>query len=81
MPTEHPFIGYRAPKSALGGLQNGYQTPRRKQDWSDGETVKVGFLTLEVVEKVGPDFRLWNPNNGKTYTFTPHLGLSSGWEA
>ncbi len=53
---------------------------RRQQDWSDGQAVKVGFLTLEVVAKVGSDYRLWNPTSGKKYLFTPHLGLTSGWE-
>lgn len=75
------FVGYRASRSALGGLHNGYETPKRKQDWSDGETVKVGFLTLEVVAKVGVDYRLWSPINGKKYTFTPHMGLNAGWDA
>lgn len=73
------FVGYRAGRVAGGGLYNGYQTPRAKQDWSDGQTVKVGFLTLEVVEKVGGDYRLWNPTSGKKYTFTPHEGLNAGW--
>jgi hypothetical protein len=75
------FVGYRASRLAGGGLYNGYATPKRKQDWSDGETVRVGFLTLEVVAKVGADYRLWNPLNGKQYTFTPHMGLNAGWDA
>lgn len=54
---------------------------KSKQDWSEGSTVKVGFLTLEVVAKVGSDYRLWNTTNGKKYTFTPHLGLNAGWDA
>lgn len=74
------FNGYRVSRAGGGGALNGYYAPRRKQDWSAGEAVKVGFLTLEVVAKVGPDYRLWNPTNGKKYTFTPHMGLSSGWE-
>jgi hypothetical protein len=73
------FNGYRASRAALGGMQNGYRTPKRTQDWSAGETVKVGFLTLEVVEKDGSDYRLWSPKTGKKYVFTPHLGLNSGW--
>jgi len=72
--------GYRASRAACGGLQNGYATPKRKQDWGVGESVRVGFLTLEVVDKIGSDYRLWNPLNGKKYTFTPHLGLNTGWD-
>lgn len=72
--------GHRVGRAAGGGLYNGYKAKSRQQDWSDGETVKVGFLTLEVVEKVGSDFRLWNPTSGKRYTFTPHMGLNAGWE-
>jgi hypothetical protein len=55
---------------------------RAQQDWSDGATVQVGFLTLEVVCKVPTpgEYRLWSPKSGKKYTFTPHLGLTSGWE-
>lgn len=71
--------GYRTSRVGGGGTLNGYRAPKRTQDWSDGETVKVGFLTLEVIEKVGSDFRLWNPKNGKKYTFTPHLGLNAEW--
>lgn len=71
--------GYRASRTAGGGALNGYYAPKAKQEWIPGQTVKVGFLTLEVVEKVGADWRLWNPVNGKKYAFTPHLGLNSGW--
>lgn len=78
--TASTFQGYRTGRAGCGGAYNGYFAPKAKQDWSDGETVKVGFLTLEVVAKVGSDYRLWNPNTGKQYTFTPHLGLSSGWD-
>ncbi|MCX7585060.1 hypothetical protein [Phenylobacterium sp. 58.2.17] len=74
--------GYRASKTALGGLQNGYATPRAKQAWAPGDVVNVGFVKgLEVVERVGGDYRLWNPANGKKYVFTPHMGLSAGWES
>lgn len=73
------WTGYRTSRAACGGALNGYRAPKRTQDWSDGETVKVGFLTLEVVAKVGSDYRLWNPKNGKKYIFTPHLGLATGW--
>ena len=73
--------GYRRSRSDLGGLHNGYATPRRTQEWNPGEMVKVGFLTLEVVERVGGEYRLWNPSTGKKYVFVPHMGLHSGWEA
>lgn len=74
--------GYRASKAALGGLQNGYVTPRAKQDWAPGDVVSVGFVKgLEVVEKVDGEYRLWNPANGKKYVFIPHMGLSAGWDA
>ena len=59
---------------------------RTKQDWTQGSTVKVGFLTLEVVDRVAAPlsyyqeaYRLWNPVNGKKYTFVPHNGIESGW--
>jgi hypothetical protein len=59
---------------------------RTKQDWTQGATAKVGFLTLEVVECVPTpgdyrpdDYRLWNPQTGAKYTFTPHNGLAKGW--
>ena len=59
---------------------------RSKQNWTQGETVKVGFMTLEVVACIptpgdyAPDaYRLWNPKNGKKYTFVPHNGIESGW--
>ena len=61
-------------------------TTRTKQDWTQGSTVKVGFLTLEVVDRIPtpgdfrPDaYRLWNPANGKKYPFTPHHGIESDW--
>ena len=76
------FQGYRAGRVAGGGLYNGYKTPKATQVWNEGDTVNVGFLKgLEVVEKIGSDYRLWNPANGKKYTFTPHQGIFSGWVA
>ena len=63
-------------------MRSGYR-PRAKQDWSDGASVRVGFLTLEVVRKVATpgDYRpdlyvLWNPKTGAIYSFTPHHGLT-----
>ena len=59
---------------------------RSRQDWTPGASIKVGFLTLEVVECIPTpgdyrpdDYRLWNPKSGKKYTFTPHHGLNAGW--
>jgi hypothetical protein len=75
------FQGHRVSRAGCGGALNGFKAKSAQQDWSDGQTVKVGFLTLEVVAKVNGDYRLWNPNGGKKYLFTPHMGLSAGWEA
>lgn len=55
----------------------------RKQDWSMGASVKVGFLTLKVVNLIPTpgDFRpdvyvLVDPKNAeRVYHFTPHFGL------
>ena len=59
---------------------------RTKQDWTPGETVKIGFMVLEVVAVIPTpgdyrpdDYRLWNPKSGAKYTFTPHHGLAKGW--
>ena len=59
---------------------------RTKQDWTPGSVVKVGLLSLEVVEAIATpgdyrpdDYRLWNPTTGAKYTFTPHNGLARGW--
>ena len=54
-----------------------------KQNWSIGSMVKVGFMTLKVLEvsaiKDGmPDiYILENPKNGKRYEFIPHMGLKA----
>lgn len=55
----------------------------RKQDWSMGATVKVGFLTLRVVNLIPTpgDYRpdvyvLIDPRHtDRVYHFTPHFGL------
>lgn len=56
-----------------------------KQIWSVGATVKVGFLSMTIVAKVGtpgdhaPDvYHLVNAKGAK-YTFQPHHGLTAGW--
>lgn len=56
---------------------------KAKQDWSTGNTVKVGFLTLKIV---GTDdarscyghviYKLENADGTKKYEFSPHEGLS-----
>lgn len=53
-----------------------------RQDWSPGRTVRVGFLTLRVVEAIPtpgdgrPDvYRLASLDGRTGYTFTPHHGL------
>lgn len=70
------FVGYRAPRSAGGGLYNGYVTPKRKQDWTIGEVVNVGFIKgLEVIKKVGATYVLWQPQTNRFYSFRPHVGI------
>lgn len=53
-----------------------------KQNWSVGETVKVGFMSLTVCAKVAtpgdylPDaYALTNKGATKFYRFVPHNGL------
>jgi hypothetical protein len=56
--------------------------PRKpKQDWTVGNTVKIGFVSgFLVVEKVAtpgdglPDYYIVE-RNGKRYRFIPHNGL------
>lgn len=56
---------------------------RAKQNWSVGETVKVGFITdLEVIKKIPTpgDFRpdeyvLRHRTSNRFYRFTPHYGI------
>lgn len=55
-----------------------------RQTWEPGHTVKVGFMTLKIIEAIPtpgdykPDqYLLENPKNGKRYTFTPHYGLEA----
>ena len=51
------------------------------QNWSVGETVKVGFMTLRVLAKVAtpgnglPDqYALTNADGSRFYRFIPHNG-------
>lgn len=55
---------------------------RTKQDWSIGQTVKVGFLTLRVLSVRAekdylPDiYTLESLDGSKQYEFIPHNGLT-----
>ena len=51
-----------------------------KQNWSKGEWVKIGFMTLRVeavraVKDGMPDIYTLSSNSGKKYEFIPHNGL------
>lgn len=54
------------------------------QDWSVGQVVKVGFLSLQVIAKIPtpgdymPDaYALATKDGTKFYRFVPHFGLTS----
>jgi hypothetical protein len=53
-----------------------------RQDWTPGATVRVGFLTLTVVEKIAtpgnylPDQYALTNDRGGFYKFIPHNGLT-----
>lgn len=53
-----------------------------KQSWQPGQTVKVGFLSLRVVEAKptpgdwAPDAYILESSKGVRYEFVPHRGLS-----
>lgn len=55
---------------------------RAKQSWAAGATVKVGFLSLVVVDKVAtpgnwlPDQYVLRSAPGVFYRFVPHNGLT-----
>jgi hypothetical protein len=59
-----------------------YRPAAAKQDWTPGQTVKVGFLSLVVVEKVStpgnwlPDQYALKNTAGVFYRFIPHNGLT-----
>ena len=64
--------------TGFNGCQNRYgnqiHAPRR-QDWSVGEVVSVGFLkNLEVTGKKDGAYTLVS-RKGVRYSFTPHLGI------
>lgn len=53
---------------------------RTKQNWTIGSTVKVGFMSLEVIDTLAvkdglPDLYLMRKGN-VYYEFIPHNGLS-----
>jgi len=59
-----------------------FRSPAR-QSWETGAIVKVGFLTLKVLEKVAtpgnwlPDqYALSSLDGSKFYRFVPHNGLA-----
>jgi hypothetical protein len=58
-------------------------TNKSKQNWFIGNTVKVGFMTLRILEikcikDYLPDIYIMeDPRNGKKYEFIPHNGLTA----
>jgi hypothetical protein len=54
-----------------------------KQVWEVGSTVKVGFMTLKVLQKVAtpgdwlPDAYILQSAKGAMYKFVPHNGLEA----
>ena len=62
-----------------------YRPAPRRQDWTPGQTVKVGFMALEVVAKVAtpgnflPDQYALKSSKGVFYRFIPHNGLTKCW--
>lgn len=55
---------------------------RTRQDWTPGTTVKVGFLSLRVIEcrptpgDWAPDAYVLESASGQRYEFVPHRGLT-----
>lgn len=47
---------------------------KTKQDWTIGQTVKVGFLSLQVVSVKGNEYTLKSTKN-VYYSFTPYTGI------
>lgn len=62
-----------------------YRPAASKQDWSIGQTVKIGFMSLEVVAKIPtpgdyrPDAYALKSPKGQFYQFIPHFGLTKCW--
>ena len=63
-------------------LRNNYRPSPAKQDWSVGQQVKVGFMSLEVLAKIAtpgdylPDAYALKSARGQFYRFVPHNGLT-----
>lgn len=59
-----------------------YRPRPAQQDWTAGQTVKVGFMVLEVIAKIPtpgdfmPDAYALKSSNGTFYRFVPHNGLA-----
>jgi len=59
-----------------------YRPRPAQQDWTPGQTVKVGFMSLEVIAKVAtpgnwlPDQYALKNAAGTFYRFIPHNGLT-----
>jgi hypothetical protein len=53
-----------------------------RQTWAVGSVVRVGFLTLTILDIIPtpgdyrPDIYLLADGKGRRYEFTPHFGLS-----
>lgn len=64
-----------------GQPRQNYRPAAAKQDWTPGQTVKVGFLSLVVVAKVAtpgnylPDQYALQSAKGAFYQFIPHHGV------
>ena len=62
--------------------QKTYSDPSKRQDWTPGRTVKVGFLSLVVIAKVPtpgdymPDAYALRSAAGAFYRFVPHNGIA-----
>ena len=62
--------------------RHNYHPAPAKQDWTAGQTVKVGFLTLEVIAKVAtpgdwlPDAYALRSAAGAYFRFVPHNGIA-----
>jgi hypothetical protein len=64
-----------------GGTQK-MPIQRTTQKWEIGQTVKVGFMALQILELIptpgdyAPDkYRMKDPRTDKQYLFTPHNGI------
>jgi hypothetical protein len=55
---------------------------KTKQEWEVGQTVRVGFMVLEIVAKIAtpgdyrPDAYALKNSKGTFYRFVPHFGLA-----